>query len=56
MQSSRADEFRAACDAKFVFSTVFKTDAEQAVIRKSRVFGIGADKVEDESKVEEATE
>lgn len=34
VKSGRADEFRAACDAKFPLATVFKTSAEQEDLKK----------------------
>ena len=34
VKSGRADEFRAACDAKFPLATVFKTAAEQEDLKK----------------------
>jgi N-alpha-acetyltransferase 15/16, NatA auxiliary subunit len=36
--SSRAEEFRAACDARFPLATVFKDEKELATIRASRIF------------------
>lgn len=52
--SSRADEFRAACDAKFPLSTIFKTDSELASIRKSHTYGIGEDRSDEAGKIEES--
>jgi hypothetical protein len=37
--SSRADEFRIACDAKFELSTVFKTPSELAPLREQVLLG-----------------
>jgi len=37
--SSRADEFRTACDAKFELSTVFKTPSELAPLREQVLLG-----------------
>ncbi|KAG6379644.1 NMDA receptor-regulated protein 1-domain-containing protein [Boletus reticuloceps] len=34
IQSPRADEFRIACDARFTLSKVFKSEEEQAVLRR----------------------
>jgi N-alpha-acetyltransferase 15/16, NatA auxiliary subunit len=34
IKSSRIDEFRAACDAKFELSTAFKPPAELAILKK----------------------
>ena len=34
IKSARADEFRAACDAKFPLATVFKTPTEQEELKK----------------------
>jgi peptide alpha-N-acetyltransferase len=47
IKSSRIDEFRAACDAKFELSTVFKSPAELAVLRKKVIAGdVDTDEVE----------
>lgn len=35
--STRAEEFRAACDARFVEATVFKTPEEAVALRKLAV-------------------
>jgi len=53
LRSSRTDEFRAACDAKFTLSTVFKTESELAAVRKLHVFGIGEDHSDEQGKIEE---
>ena len=37
LQSSRTDEFRTRCDAKFELSTVFKTSEEIATLRKGAI-------------------
>jgi N-alpha-acetyltransferase 15/16, NatA auxiliary subunit len=34
INSSRTNEFRSKCDAKFELSTMFKTAAEQEVLKK----------------------
>jgi len=34
LKAPRAEEFRAACDAKFVSSTIFKTAEEQRALRQ----------------------
>ncbi|TFY68467.1 hypothetical protein EVG20_g3546 [Dentipellis fragilis] len=38
--SSRADEFRAACDASFQLATVFKTQEEMAAVKKVVALGV----------------
>ena len=53
LHSSRADEFRAACDVKFTLSTVFNTESELAAIRRSHLFGIGEDLSDERGKIEE---
>lgn len=50
IQSAKQGEFRAACDAKFELSTVFKTVEQLEVLRKDMPKADvteGADKVED---------
>ena len=37
IQSPRADEFRIACDTRFVLSKVFKSTAEQGALRQQCV-------------------
>lgn len=56
MRSSRADEFRTACDAKFTLSTLFKSESELVTIRKSHTFGIGEDHTDENGKMEERAE
>ncbi|KAH7926272.1 N-terminal acetyltransferase A, auxiliary subunit [Leucogyrophana mollusca] len=50
IQSPRVDEFRAACDARFELSTVFKTRDQLAILRKE--CGGSGDEIEESDKVE----
>jgi N-alpha-acetyltransferase 15/16, NatA auxiliary subunit len=48
IKSTRVDEFRTACDAKFELSTVFKCSVELAALRKQTLAGnYGTDGEED---------
>jgi N-alpha-acetyltransferase 15/16, NatA auxiliary subunit len=46
IQSPRQDEYRAACDARFELSTVFKTSSELEVLRKDATKGDIAEEVD----------